>query len=48
MVYSVCLLNYDIADPTLVDLTSDFFVLCTNMNFIFIIIRCMTIHEGKV
>ena len=28
----LCLLRkYDISDPTLVDLTSNFFVLCTNM-----------------
>ena len=31
-VYPVCLWKYDIADPILVDLTSNFFVLCTNMN----------------
>ena len=32
MVYSVYLWQYDISDPTIVDLTSNFFVLCTNMN----------------
>ena len=31
-VYSVCLWNYDISDPTLVNLTSNFFVQWTNMN----------------
>ena len=30
-VYSVCWWKYDISDPTLEDLTSNFFVLCTNM-----------------
>ena len=30
-VYSICLWKYDLSDPTLVDLTSNFFVLCTNM-----------------
>ena len=30
-VYSVCLWKYDISEPTLVDLTSNFFVLCTNV-----------------
>ena len=29
--YSVCLWKYDIPDPTQVDLTSNFFVLCTNV-----------------
>ena len=29
--YSVCLWKYDIADPTLVDITSNYFVLCTKM-----------------
>ena len=31
-IYSVCLWEYDVSDPTLVDLTSNYFVLCTNMN----------------
>ena len=39
-VCSVCLWKYDIADPTLVELASNFFVLCTNMKFIYIIIHC--------
>ena len=30
-VHSVCLWKYDISDLTLVDLTCNFFVLCTNM-----------------
>ena len=30
-VYSVCFWNCDISDPTLVDLTSNFFVLCTKV-----------------
>ena len=30
-VYSVCLWKYDISDPTLVELTSNLFVSCTNM-----------------
>ena len=30
-VYCVCLWKYDISDPTLVDLTSNFFVPFTNM-----------------
>ena len=29
--HSVCLWKYDISDPTLVDLTSNFFGLCTNV-----------------
>ena len=29
-VYSVCLWKYDLADSTLVDLASNFFVLCTS------------------
>ena len=39
--YSVCLWKYDISDPTKVDLTSNFFVLCTNMK-VYIII-----HSGR-
>ena len=31
-VYPVCFQNCDMSDPTLVDLTSKFFILCTNMN----------------
>ena len=31
LVYYVCLWKHDISDPTLVDLTSYFFVLCTSM-----------------
>ena len=38
-VYSFCLWEYDIFDPTLMDLKSNFFVLCTNMKFIYIIIH---------
>ena len=30
-VYSVCSKNYDISEPTHVDMTRNFFVLCTNM-----------------
>ena len=40
------------SDPTLVDLTSNFVVLCTNMkvylyNYSFWVEPSMTIHEGK-
>ena len=35
-VYSVCLWKYDIFVLTLVDLTSNFFVICTDINFLFI------------
>ena len=53
MVYSVCLWKYDIADPTLVDLTSDFFVICANMkayfyNYSWWVKPSMNIHEGMV
>ena len=37
-VYSVCLWKYD-PRPTLVDLTSNFFVLCANKKVIYIINR---------
>ena len=30
-VYSICLWKYDIANPTQMNLTSNFLVLCTNM-----------------
>ena len=32
-------MKYDIADPTLLDQTSIFFVLCTNLKFIYIIVH---------
>ena len=32
-------MEYDISDPTLVDLTSNFFVLCTSVKVIYIIIH---------
>ena len=38
-VCSDCLWKYDISDPKLVDLTINFFVLCTNMNVFYIIIH---------
>ena len=34
-------MGYDISDPTLVDLTSNFFFLCTNMK-----VKYMIIHSG--
>ena len=38
IVYSVCLWQYDISDPTLMDMTSNFFVLCNNMKV------CLTLY----
>ena len=51
-VYSVCLWKYDISDPTLVGHTSNFFVLCTNMevylyNYPWWVEPSMNIHEGN-
>ena len=47
-VYSVCLWKYEISDPTHVDLTSNFFVLCTKVKvYIYNYSLSMNIHEGK-
>ena len=51
-VYSVCLLKYDISDPTLVDLASNFFVLFTKVKVYLYkyskwVEPSMNIHEGK-
>ena len=51
-VYSICLWKYHIADPTVVDLTSDFFVLCTSvlvylMTYSKWVELRMNIYEGK-
>ena len=45
-------MKYDISDPTLVDLTSNFFVLCTTMkiylyNYSYLVEPSMNINEGK-
>ena len=52
-VYYVCLWKYGISGPTLVHLTSKFFVLCINMKFYQYIYSYwvepnMNIHEGNV
>ena len=52
MVYSVCLWKNDVSDPTLEDLSSNFFVLCTNIkvylyNYSKWVEPSMNIHEGK-
>ena len=51
-VYYNCLWKYDISDPTLVDLTSNIFVLYTNINIYLYnyslwVEPSMNIHEGK-
>ena len=48
----LCLCKYDISDPALVVLTSNFFVLCTNMkvyvyNFSLWVEPSMNSHKGK-
>ena len=50
--FSACLWRYDTSDPTLVDLTNNFFVLCTKMkvelyNYSKSVEPCMNILEGK-
>ena len=52
MVYSVCLLKCDKSDPTLVDPTSNFFILYSNMkiylyNNSWWVEPSMAIHDGK-
>ena len=51
-VCSICVSKYDISDPTLVDRTSSFFVLCTNLKVYLFnhskwVELSMTNYEGK-